>query len=175
MNQKDEQILRAIEEVQEDIQRQPHLFMRLAENALTVAESFRGNYLKNTSEFVAFLRLAMQQPREVRPEPILITHQIVNAAWSEVSGEVVTFIDGGIGRVEISSQVPILLRVGSYCVRTGERRLSEREQFGYYPVIFGDLEGGSKERRDFTDIVRITAELLGGLAALERTPDLRVL
>lgn len=175
MNKNDEKLLRAIKGVEEDIQRQPHLFMRLAENALTVAESFRGNYLKNTSEFVAFLRRAMQQPREVRSEPILITHQIVNVTWSEVSGEVVTFIDGGIGRVEISSQVPILLRVGSYCVRTGERRLSEREQFGYYPVIFGDLEGGSKERRDFTDIVRITAELLGGLAALERTPDLRVL
>jgi hypothetical protein len=67
------------------------------------------------------------------------------------------------------------LRVGSYRVRTGETRLREREQFGYYPVILGDLEGGSKERKDFPDIVRITAELLGGLAALERTPDLRVL
>jgi NurA domain-containing protein len=54
-------------------------------------------------------------------------------------------------------------------------RLSEREHFGYYPVILGDLEGGSKERKDFPDIVRITAELLGGLSALERTPDLRVL
>jgi hypothetical protein len=42
-------------------------------------------------------------------------------------------------------------------------------------VIFGDLEGGSKERKDFVDIVRITAELLGGLSALERTPDLRLL
>jgi hypothetical protein len=50
-----------------------------------------------------------------------------------------------------------------------------RERFGYYPVILGDLEGGSKERKDFPDIVRIAAELLGGLSALERTPDLSVL
>ncbi|MDQ3816977.1 MAG: DNA double-strand break repair nuclease NurA [Acidobacteriota bacterium] len=176
MNENYKQTLQRIEgAVREDIQRQPHLFMRLAENALTVAETFRGNYLKNTSEFVAFLRIAMQQSRVERPEPILTTHQVENAIWSEVSDEVVTFIDGGVGRVEISTQVPILLRVGSYCVRTGERRLSEREQFGYYPVIFGDLQGGSKERKDFVDIVRINAELLGGLAALERTPDLRVL
>jgi hypothetical protein len=42
-------------------------------------------------------------------------------------------------------------------------------------VILGDLEGGSKERKDFPDIVRITAELLGGLSALERTDDLSVL
>ena len=64
--------------------------------------------------------------------------------WSRLQGEVVSFIDGGVGQIELSSQVPILLRVGSYCVRTGERRLAEREQFGYYPVILGDLEGGSK-------------------------------
>src|SRR5262249_34489950 len=42
-------------------------------------------------------------------------------------------------------------------------------------VIFGDLEGGSKDRKDLPDIVRITAELLGGLSALERIHDLRVL
>jgi hypothetical protein len=77
--------------------------------------------------------------------------------------------------VQISSQVPILLRVDSYSVRTGERRLAEREQFGYYSVILGDLEGGSKDRKDFPDIVRITAELLAGLAALERSPDLHML
>lgn len=175
MNGRDEPIRRASEEaVREDLQRQPHLFMRLAENALTVAASFRDNYLKNTAKFVAHLRRAMNQAN-LREEPILGVRRVENAVWSDVSGEVVTFIDGGVGRVQISSQVPILLRVGSYCVRTGERRLSEREQFGYYPVILGDLEGGSKERNDFPDIIRITAELLGGLAALERTPDLRVL
>jgi hypothetical protein len=175
MNQKHEQISRAIAEVQEDIQRQPHLFMRLAENALMVAESFRGGYLNNTSKFVAKLRDSLKRSSQQNTESILTIHKITNAVWSEFANEVVTFIDGGIGRVQISSQMPILLRVGSYCVRTGERDLSQREQFAYYPVILGDLEGGSKERKDFPDIVRITAELLGGLAALERTPDLRVL
>lgn len=162
--------------VREDLQRQPHLFMQLAQNALTVAESMRDNYFKNTAHFVADLRkAAAESTRGKRPEPILEAFPVQAADWSTVSGEVVTFIDGGVGQVQLSSQVPILLRVGSYCVRTGERRMAEREQFGYYPVILGDLEGGSKERKDFIDIVRITAELLGGLAALERTPDLRVL
>ncbi|MCI0337053.1 MAG: DNA double-strand break repair nuclease NurA [Acidobacteria bacterium] len=159
--------------VQEDLQRQPHLLMKLAENALVVAESLRDNYFKNTAQFVTKLRQAIHDTK--RQERILTVHEIKNADWAEVQGEVVTFIDGGVGRVQLSSPVPILLRVGSYCVRTGERRLTEREQFGYYPVILGDLEGGSKERKDFVDIVRITAELLGGLSALERTPDLRVL
>jgi len=164
------------EGVQADLQRQPHLLMKLAENALTVAESLRDNYFKNTAKFVAALRQAMHLAAAGRrDDPILNAQPVKDADWGKLQDEVVTFIDGGIGRVQISSQVPILLRVGSYQVRTGERRLSEREKFGYYPVILGDLQGGSKERKDFPDIVRITAELLAGLSALERTEDLRVL
>jgi hypothetical protein len=164
------------EAVAEELQQQPHLFMRLAENALAVAESLRGNYFKNTATFITDLRRAIQAAATgKRTNPVLTTHQVSDANWMQVQGEVVTFVDGGVGQVQLSSQVPILLRVGSYCVRTGERQLAEREQFGYYPVILGDLEGGNKERKDFIDIVRITAELLGGLAALDRNPDLNAL
>ena len=164
------------EQVREDLQRQPHLFMKLAQNALTVAESLRDNYFSNTAKFVAHLRQAMLDAAEGRRQDSVLSTQFVeNVEWSKLQGEVVTFIDGGVGQVQLSSQVPILLRVGSYRVRTGERYLTEREHFGYYPVILGDLEGGSKERRDFVDIVRITAEMLGGLSALDREPDLRVL
>jgi len=162
--------------VQEDLQRQPHLFMKLAENALTVSESLRDNYFKNTARFISHLRQAVHaSAKGKRDDPVLNIFSVEDAHWSTVQDEIVTFIDGGVGQVQISSQMPILLRVGSYCVRTGERRLAEREQFGYYPVILGDLEGGSKERKDFIDIVRITAELLGGLSALKRTPNLHVL
>lgn len=164
------------EGVREELQRQPHLMMKLAENALTVAENLRNNYFKNTAQFVTHLRRAMHLATHgKRVDSILSVYNVEGAEWAAVQNEVVTFIDGGVGQVQISSQVPILLRVGSYCVRVGERRLTEREQFGYYPVILGDLQGGSKERKDFIDIVRITAELLGGLSALERTPNLRVL
>jgi hypothetical protein len=178
MSNKDEQPERRLTEegVREDLQRQPHLFMKLAENSLTVAESLRNNYFKNTAQFVTAMRRAVAEASEgKRADSILEVCETENAEWSTFQNEVVTFIDGGVGSVQISSQVPILLRVGSYLVRTGERNLSEREKFGYYPVILGDLEGGSKERKDFIDIVRITAELLGGLAVLARTPDLRVL
>jgi hypothetical protein len=42
-------------------------------------------------------------------------------------------------------------------------------------VVLGQLEGGSKERDGFADLVRLTAELLSGLALLVCTPHLRVL
>lgn len=162
--------------VREDLQQHPQLYLRLVENAFTVAESLRDNYFKNTASFVTTLRKAMSRDHEKNPStPILQTFSVQDVEWTDVQNEVVTFIDGGVGQVQVASRVPILLRVGSYRVRTGERQMKKREQFGYYPIILGDLEGGSKDRKDFIDIVRITAELLGGLASLDRTPDLRVL
>src|SRR5687767_7166357 len=160
------------EAVIQAIQHQPHLFMRLLQNSLTVADNLRNNYFRNTAKFVAALKRSM---RTSAADPVLTCTPSDGLGWPELHGEIVTFIDGGVGQVEISSQVPLLLRVGSYSVRTGDRRLTEREHFGYYPIILGDLQGGSKERKDFIDIVRITAELLGGLSALARTPDMRVL
>ena len=158
--------------VEAELQRQPHILMKLAENSLTVAQSIRDNYFRNTARFVSDVRRAIAEAEKgKRPAPILQAEDVSTACWSDYQDEVVSFIDGGVGRVQISSQVPILLRVGSYTVKVGERRLAEREQFGYYPIILGDLQGGSKDRKDFIDIVRITAELLGGLSALARTPS----
>jgi hypothetical protein len=137
------------EGVKQDLQRQPSIMLKLAENALQVAESLRGNYFSNTAKFIAALRGAMAREEN----PIFKKRKVENADWSFFQGETVAFVDGGIGQIEISSQVPVLLRVGSYIVKTGERNLAEREKFGYYPVIIGDLEGGSKERPDFTDII----------------------
>ena len=163
------------ESVARELQNQPHVILKLQENALTIAENLRDNYFKNTAKFIYLLRRAMIEASQGKRDNILKVETVKDADWSKFKGEVVTFIDGGLGQVKMSNQVPILLRVGSYRVKAGEHNLEEREQFGYYPVIFGDIEGGSKERKDFPDIVRITAELLGGLSALERTKDLRVL
>jgi hypothetical protein len=146
--------------------------LKLAENSLTVANSLRDNYFKNTARFISDVRRAIAEPRT---QPILTTVDVSATRWADFQDEQVSFIDGGVGRVQISSQVPILLRVGSYTVKVGERRLAEREHFGYYPVVLGDIQGGTKDRKDFIDIVRITAELLGGLSTLQRNPHLRVL
>src|SRR5436305_331770 len=89
--------------VEEDLRRQRHLFMRLAENALFVAESLRGNYFDNTAKFVSHLRKTMKQSD--RTERILGVRQVDALGWPDVRDEVVTFIDGGVGQVKISSQV----------------------------------------------------------------------
>lgn len=155
--------------------RQPHLLSRLAENSLTVADSLRSNYFNNTTKFVADLRGSIRRDTKDEHKPVLHAMSADGMEWCDLRDEVVTFIDGGVGEVRLGGRVPLLLRVGSYRVKTGERQLRERENFAYYPVILGDLQGGTRSRKDFIDIVRITAELLGGLSAMERNPDLRVL
>lgn len=103
--------------VREDLQLQPHLFMKLAENALTVAESLRNNYFKNTAAFVSSLRQSVRRSASRHDaDPVLTIQRVRDAEWLAVQDEMVTFIDGGLGQVQISSQVPILLRVGSYSV-----------------------------------------------------------
>lgn len=114
--------------VQAELQRQPHILLKLAENSLTVAKSLRDNYFKNTAHFVSDVRRAIHHSQEgTRPDPILNATDVSSTEWADFQEEVVSFIDGGVGRVQISSQVPILLRVGSYSVKVGERRLAERE------------------------------------------------
>lgn len=161
--------------VSDDLQRQRHLYHRLAENALFVAENLRDSYFHNTATFVQHLRQKISADERAGVRPILGVRACDDLTWADVQDEVVTFIDGGVGQISISSRAPLLLRVGSYTVRAGERNVAQRESFGYYPIILGDLEGGSKERNDFTDIVRVTAEALGGLSALDRTADLDIL
>ena len=155
------------ERVLEDLYQQPQLMMQLVEKSLLVAENLRDNYYRNTARFITHLRQAMDEAnRGKRDSAILQTFSVKDATWEEFQSELVSFIDGGIGQSELS-QVPILLRVGSYAVRVGEGNLAERENFGYYPVIFGDLEGGSKEREDFTDIVPYYCRTTGGAFSTE--------
>ena len=160
-------------DVQEDLRRQPQLMMK----TLLIAENLRDNYFRNTARFIRHLRRRRAidaTNKGMRDSSILQAYSVKDASWGDFKDELVSFIDGGIGQTQLS-QMPLLLRVGSYEVHVGNRNMTERENFGYYPVIFGDFEGGSKERRDFPDIVRITAELLSGLSVLNRNQSLRVL
>lgn len=137
--------------------RDPHILLSLAESSLTVAEGLREHYLRDTARFVAALHKAVRDPR--RREPLIVV-QRTDTTWAAVGPEVVTFVEVGVGSVTIAGRMPILLRVGSYRVRTGVRDRAAREQFGYWPMILGDLQGGTKSRDDFVDMVRILAELL---------------
>ena len=50
--------------VQAELQRQPHILLKLAENSLTVAKSLRDNYFKNTAHFVSDVRRAVHHAQK---------------------------------------------------------------------------------------------------------------
>src|SRR5215472_5912095 len=78
--------------VEAELQRQPHILMRLAENSLTVAQSIRDNYFRNTARFVSDVRRAIAQAeRGERTTPILVTEDVSAACWPDYPDEVVSF------------------------------------------------------------------------------------
>lgn len=163
--------------VSEEITKRPHIFIALVQNALTIAQSLRDNYFINTAKVVSRIRDDLTAKDISTTQEMIFNINCIDKSigWEELRGEEVAFIDGGIGSVEIMGQVPMLLRVGTYKVKTGEVILREREQFGFYPIILGDLAGGSKERKDYPDIVRIIGELLAVINTLQRYPNLDML
>jgi len=92
------------DDIEAKIQRQPHLYLRLIQNSLTVAESLRRNYFKNTAEFVRLLRSKVR----LAGDTFFFGTDITGLDWPDMRDEVVTFIDGGVGEVRIASQVPLL-------------------------------------------------------------------
>jgi hypothetical protein len=73
------------------------------------------------SQVFACATQAVEAVQQGKRDAILGVKSVVDARWADHQDELVTFVDGGIGRVQIASQAPILLRVGSYTVRTDER------------------------------------------------------
>ena len=79
--------------VEAELQRQPHILMKLAENSLTVAQSIRDNYFRNTARFVSDVRRAIAQAeRGERAAAVLqtetfLTHagQTIRMRWSASS------------------------------------------------------------------------------------------
>ena len=118
-----------------------NILVQLAVNSLTVAENLRDNYFRNTQKFVSHLRQRISGGSAGGCNPIMTVEKIDDLRWEDIRGERVSFIDGGVGHVELAKQIPIVLRVGSYTVRPSEPRLAERENFAHYPVLLGEPQG----------------------------------
>src|SRR5436309_15665348 len=91
------------DDIEAKIQRQPHIYLRLIQNSLTVAESLRRNYFKNTAEFVRLLR----NKARLAGDAFFAGTDIAGLHWQDMRDEVVTFIDVGVGEVRLASQVPL--------------------------------------------------------------------
>jgi hypothetical protein len=138
------------QETTQELAKRPYIFVAQAQNALTIAHSLRDNYLRNTAARVARFREHLAKGTESIKggKPLFAnTSLAIGKHWDAYRSEEIAFVDSGVGCVEILSQVPMLLRVATYKVIAGEYMLSQREEFGFYPVILATCSVGAKNVR----------------------------
>lgn len=147
----------------------PDLFVRIAENALTVAEELREDYFKST------LGLARSMREEFRRGDGKYRIDAVPLEESEPCA--VAFVDGGLSKIDVGLGVPLIVRAGIFRVKQGERDMDKRETFDHFPLMLGQLRGGLKASSKYGDVVRELVELGALVTALEddRFTDIRLL
>jgi hypothetical protein len=153
----------------ESLRGDPDLFVRIAENAMVVAEDLREDYFKST------LGLARAMRDEFRSgDGVYRIDPIPADTWSPCA---VAFVDGGISKVDVGLGVPLIVRAGIFRVKQGERDLEKRETFDHFPLMLGQLKGGLKANSRYPDVVRELVELGALVTALEdeRFSDVRLL
>ena len=94
--------------------------------------------------------------------------------WNRVRGRKVSFVDGGVARIDIPSSAPMGIRVGTYTVRLGDES-ADRESFNTALALVDDLYSASawtyddafEDTQKLTDAARIIGEASAALRQLE--------
>lgn len=153
----------------EQLNHDPDLFVRIAENALLVAEDLREDYFKST------LGIARAMRDEFRAGDGFYRIKKVPNELADPCA--VAFVDGGLSKVDVGLATPLIVRAGIFRVKQGERDLEKRETFDHFPLMLGQLRGGLKASSRYGDVVRLLVELGALVTALEdqRFSDIRML
>ncbi|HXS54016.1 MAG TPA: DNA double-strand break repair nuclease NurA [Usitatibacter sp.] len=99
--------------------------------------------------------------------------------WKDVSGKTVSFVDGGVARIDLPSAAPMGIRVGAYSVTIGDRS-DARERFSTALVLVDELYSGEgwsfedvfDDTQKMTDAARIIGEASVGLRQLQENETL---
>lgn len=147
----------------------PDLFVRIAENALLVAEDLRQDYFQSTLGIARDMREQFRDGGDA--------YHIREVARELLEPCAVAFVDGGISKIDVGIATPLIVRAGIYRVKQGEADLEKRETFDHFPLMLGQLQGGLKADSRYGDVVRQLVELGALVTALEddRFSDIRLL
>ena len=146
----------------ENLEAQPYIFYLISSASLLIAKDIRKEFITLTNNVSSKIRQIGNAGRS--------SFKIYNVNppnWKSLKGEVVCFIDGGVGQSEIFSKIPLIIRSGIFKVITGEKDIDKREKFEIYPTLVGDLENVKKDSSDYISVTRIIVELLSALKVIE--------
>ncbi|MGV8084149.1 MAG: hypothetical protein AB2L09_11040 [Coriobacteriia bacterium] len=147
----------------------PDLFVRIAENALTVAEELRKDYFGSTLGLARSMRDALVKGDS--------GYRVTKVPASPQDPCTAVFVDGGLSQIDLGIGIPLIVRAGIFRVKQGERDMEKRETFDHFPLMLGQLKGGLKANSRYGDVVRLIVELGALVTALEdeRFSDARLL
>lgn len=143
----------------DQLQSDPDLFVRIAENAMVVAEEIRQDYFQSTLGIAREMRRTFRDgdgQYRINPVPLELMAPCT-----------VAFVDGGISRPDLVIATPLIVRAGIFRVKQGEADLDKRETFDHFPLMLGQLKGGLKANSRYGDVVRQLVELGALVTALE--------
>lgn len=159
----------------------PHILVPLFAHVLAQSSSENIDFplvLKTTAEQ---LRLLLSDPK-LGPTRIKRIQRDHSKLWTDVLGERIAFLDGGVARVAgIPTLEPLALRVGIYSVVPGEVDLKLREDWELSAYVLGDMickVPGHDEAADakrLQEAARYVLEPLTALNYLQRHTDIAFL
>lgn len=151
------------------LQQDPDLFIRIAENALLVAEDLRQDYFQSTLGIARSMRDSFRAGDG--------DYRMSRVPLDLLEPCAVAFVDGGLSKIDVGIATPLIVRAGIFRVKQGESDLEKRETFDHFPLMLGELRGGLKASSKYGDVVRQIVELGALVTALEdeRFSDIRIL
>lgn len=155
--------------VQERLQ-QPHILQEMIRTALSLSAQAQQDFLAMLERVGSVVRDLLLSEGLIHS--IEIDH---NALWSEVAGQALAFVDGGMASIGSLGAEPIAIRVGSYVVVPG-RTDADRESFTMEKQLVDELFESTPGHGLFDDLfddvgklrdaARISVETAGALTSL---------
>ncbi len=140
---------------------QPYIFNLINNASLIIARDIRDEFVNLTDKITSNIReISKNNMTDFRISSVDPPH------WKDLRGEIVSFIDGGVGFLEIFHKIPLIIRSGIFKIITGEYEINKREKFKIFPCFIGDFEDVKKDSNDYISVGRIIIELLAAYNVL---------
>lgn len=161
------------DDVKRDLEWRPRVMQIAVSGMLETASEMRRKYFPSLQDLRTGLLNAMSGK-------VFSTKSSSSEVWSHWKDKPLSFLDGGVGRIDFLGMQPVLIRVGVFTVRLSEKDLLKREQFDFFPVLFGDIyqtgDGFSEDLEELKrDSARMIAEIAGAFRFLKHNEDAGVL
>ncbi|MBI4324664.1 MAG: hypothetical protein HY674_05315 [Chloroflexi bacterium] len=133
--------------------REPHVLAEMVKLSLTHSSEAQKQFLEVLEGLAGALRDMLENAGLI--QSVEIDHR---AMWSDVAGQAISFVDGGMANVMCLGAEPVAVRVGSYKVVPGSKT-PDRENFQMEKQLVAELFDPSSSQGIFEDLFEDPSKL----------------